>query len=297
MVSLFVYPAIEAHKPYREITRETFLKCHYGNELTYRPKNVPFTVALPDYLSRVMDEIKWLPKNPAERQERLDNLFMYEYGGVNLCGSQIRGKGLREGGDRLSRDIRDLDGPTALEIIAWGVGVFREVNTEQDTSYEKVMGKDPLPKLTSKHIKILQHHLVRTLEDEVDENGDYTNRMIRTVTPFESTNLILADSYGELEQIVKRRHETTFLTIYLNQLIRTAEFIYFRSGKFFAPRCFGIKGITKAWVNHTKLGVWQEPPKSVNELVERADFILGNTLIDENPVEVTVCKEFYEGSL
>ena len=110
-----------------------------------------FIMRDPEFLSKV----QWLPKEPKKRQEAIDDHFISNRnGGLNLCSRYIRCRGMREGGIRLSRGDLDSDGPTALEILAFGVGVFREKKTEQDSTYAKVMGEAPLSKVDSFYVRV-----------------------------------------------------------------------------------------------------------------------------------------------
>ena len=242
-----------------------------------------------------LNEINWLPQKVKKRQEAIDELFISENGGINLCHSYIRVRGIREGGFRLARHSKDYDGPTALEIISWGVGIFRENKTEQDTSYVKVTGETPLPKINSNYLKTIQHHLIPTEDYETDDNGDYTEEIVKSVKRFESTNLILADSYGELEQLRSRTEDKDFLKKYLKQLRRTTEFVQYPNLDFEAPK--GIleasPKLTNAWTEHIKNGLWANPPESIDELLERISFLLENTLVDENPKEVVTDYKYH----
>jgi len=285
----FVYPELEEHKPYRSITRDTPLTDYGPTYLEFCPKNVDPRVALGEhYADMSLDEIKWIPKNPKKRHQFIDDWFIGENGGVNLCSGDIIVREISHGGFRLSGHCRDYSGPTALEIIAWGVGVFRKTKTEQETSYAKATDADPMPKVVSEHLRVLQHHLVPIEDLEVDEQGNYIDEEAMRIDIYESTNLILADSYGELEQLKRRSREKEFLHKYLTVLQNTAEFVQRGSGGVARGMIQFYPPIAEAWVNHIKNGIWKEPPKSIRELSDRVKFLLENTQIDNNPrMEIT----------
>jgi hypothetical protein len=281
----FVYPAHGKHVPYREITRENDLGGRNGYHY-YKPEHIDIRVALPAILANSdLDDIQWLPKNPWERQNYVDQYFIQENGGVNLCAGEMRVRGIREGGFRLLEHARDYEFPRAFEPLTWGVGTFREFRTGQDTPFMKCMGEAPLPKIGSRHMKILGRQVL-----PIGDYDDNNENWIVTPEMFESTNLILADSYGELEQLDRRRGEREFLESYLAHLKKSTEFVKPHLGnEHSSPK--GIQYFDKpyvnGWLNHIGLGVWEQPPDSPKGLLERVDFLLENTFIDENPIEVT----------
>jgi len=196
----------------------------------------------------------------------------------------VRVRGMREGGMRLSRHCSDYDGPTALEPLAWGVGVFRASKTEQDTSYMKVTGGSPYPKVISPHMVVNLYHLISVEHLVGDDEGEgWTDDYVTETVPYESTNLILADSYGELEQLRRRKNDQEFLNKYLAQLKDTANFVEVCGVE-------GPSGIVEqgsdysgAWLDHIKNGIWKAPPDSTSELSERVDYLLENTIVDRTP--------------
>lgn len=283
----FVYPEIDAHKPYRAITRDTPLKNHYGS-ISYRPRDVGLYICFPFLQGKNLNDVEYMPKDLDRRQKYIDEQFIRECGGVNLCNQAIRARGFRECGLRLSRHVYDYDGPTALEALSWGIGVFRESRTEQDTTFMIVTGREPLPKVTSKHAKVLQHHLVPVEERETDDAGRCTGKNVKGTLRYESTNIILADSYGELEQLGSRLNEKGFMRMYLGNLKKTAQFVRPPPHqKSEAPECMGyfLQEYAEAWLKHIGNGIWKSPPQSVDELSYRVKFLLENTLIDEKATE------------
>ena len=238
----FIYFEHPLHVPYREIIRKTNLKTRYRHDLEYRPVNVNPDIALSMLEKECpLDEIKWLSKNPEDRQRQIDAYFIQEHGGVNLCNQDITLRGMQQIGIRLARNLHDFDGPTALETLTWGVGLFR-----------------------------------KTLSNK-----------------YESTNLILADTYGELEQLHNRRHENKFLEKYLKQLNYTAKFYQFYGSEI--PQMFESidKPLALSWLKHIENGKWDEPPKSVKELLERLDYLLEKTII---PEEVKLIETSYQSA-
>jgi len=143
-------------------------------------------------------------------------------------------------------------------------------------------------------LKILQYHIVPYTYQEQNESG-YIDKWSTDTDAFESTNLILADSYGELEQLRKRSSDKTFLKKYLEELKYTSKYKKYWSIPFEAPHSileFGEE-IAGAWLKHIKNGIWENPPQSVEELSDRVNFLLENTLIDTDARTIVTDYEFH----
>jgi hypothetical protein len=105
-------------------------------------------------------------------------------------------------------------------------------------------------------MRVLQYHLVPCCDWAIKKNGDYSDtKKVKWSEMYESTNLILADSYGELEQLCHRRQDIDFLHAYLKHLQTVAEFKREPHTKISAPEALCLmegKEIIRAWVEHTK---------------------------------------------
>lgn len=269
----FVYPEHKSHAAYREITRENDLPSK--GSVYYIPQNVKPEVAFPQGIP-----------NFVKTQNQIDHMFMNE-AGINLCYYYIEGvMKILSGGFRLSRHCHDRSGPVAHEPISWGIGVFRPVRTEQ-SAYQSMLGFKPFPKISSKATKVLKYQLL-----DSGAKKDPQRPWLQTKTLYETTNIILADSYGELEQLFRRRNDSQFLRNYLRDLQENTEFKTI-SANLFAPAGMNYYSslFVNGWLNHIKLGLWKEPPKTKKELIERVGFLLEETIVDRNPIEVITSYE------
>ena len=110
--------------------------------------------------------------------------------------------------------------------------------------------------------------------------------------------MILADSFGELEQLQRRKDDKEFLRAYLRDMQEVATFRKRRTildkSELNCPEAFLYysEKIVGAWVNHIQCGRWNGPPQSVDELSERVDFLLSKTIIDEEAEEIITGYEY-----
>jgi hypothetical protein len=98
---------------------------------------------------------------------------------------------------------------------------------------------------------------------------------------WESTNIIYGDAYGEVEQIWRRRKDTSFLTgiaMALNQARKRphADNFYFY---YDAP-------VNVSRTHLDTQSIWTTPITSWQELLRRVRFILENTSLDSNPATI-----------
>lgn len=271
----FVYPASKKHEIFRHITRESPLK---GSSY-----NINFEL-VPDEICR------W---------KSLD-LFGRK-GGINLCHDGISCIGEHPGGPRLSYHgwgpLSEV-GPVAFEPISYGVGVFREWVTRQRGAFAAVMGDGAIPKIVS---KFGNSRLVLVKLGELTEEDKEGRPWMVERTIYESTNYIYGDSYGELEQIFNKRNNKQFLDTYISNLKRATKLkshvcyslsylngleIISPEGMDLVPEILSVPW----WNNHINSGnaLWNKPPENRVELIERVDYLLKNTYIDDNPnFEVT----------
>lgn len=286
MPPAFVYPAHRFHVPYRQLARDHDMAFD-NSVLFHKPRNVSASIVFPDYAA--------LGGKPQfmKSQEAIDRWF-WHHGGVNLCYSALDiERGIRPGGPRLRSPVHSVYSSVAqaFESIGFGVGLFRDAQTRQRPGFCCMIGTPALPKVVSVHQTVLLHHNLFFRGANTKLPGIVDRKI------YESTNLILADSYGELEQIMRRRHELSFLNAYLKELLRSASYRRDSDSRLFTRlRCpafiddYGDE-IIRAWLKHITLGIWKELPKTVAELIERAAYLLENTLIDDNPREVITSHE------
>lgn len=201
---------------------------------------------------------------------------------LNMCNRWDRwGGGWSNNGYRLGSDS---DGPLALEPICFGTGIFRELFSQQ-TPFQAIMGEVPKPKYWSEYLQVFG-----SIVAVVTRNEDI-ERIV-----YESTNIIYGDSYGELEQIIRRRDDKTFLDLYLKVLDYQGERIipggtdpsvWYNQGRDFFETYRGHPHgdtLSKAWTQHIDQNrIWDGPPHTIEELLERVEFLLANTIIDPSP--------------
>ena len=190
---------------------------------------------------------------------------------------------LRTGSVRM---YRHLYGPVALEQIVFGAGVFRRIFNGRG-AYTEYFGIPPRPKITSQHLRVLSNTLMNVV-------WDYKDPSTMLVWPMESTNIVLGHSYGEIEQIMRRREDYFFITRYLDLTKRAVERTEMQTPPAFID--VGFPATYKAYLwstnnarpfcdiaatqhvqNH---GLFDSAPNTRRELVERVDWLLKNILID-----------------
>ena len=141
----------------------------------------------------------------------------------------------------------------------------------------------------------MQYQIVPFIDTKQNASGYIHGEYETSSKTFESTNLILADTYGELEQLQHRSKDKAFLEKYLEQLKQTAKFNEHYL-PFETPNGFiGYrKELVLAWTKHIKNGLWQNLPQSTGELSDRVNFLLENTLVDTNARTIVTDYEFHE---
>lgn len=284
----FAYPEYLPHVPYRVLTRDQDMVLRHilradvdqgivlrNGVVFHKPKNVPAHVVFPSGTPSFISN-----------QEGIDSYFM-SHGGINLCNWYIyHNRGIRSGGIRLRNDVHPEHSSVAqaFEPLCFGVGVFRPAGTRQEGGLDCVLGNPALPKVNSRYIGILLSQIVPY---GLKEDARIPWMVAKEV--YETTNLILADSYGELEQLLRRKNDEKFLEAYLNDMRDTAEIIEL---KLMTPQGLttiaGPRGmatlnehVIAAWMNHIKCGIWSGPPSGIPELMERVVFLLENTVVDK----------------
>lgn len=165
----------------------------------------------------------------------------------------------------------------SADTLCFGVGTLRHVfqpeNTfkaalyRQDASYRTYI---PSSKIRPKHT--VKHGLIVARTQ--------WNHSTQTWSPeaYESTNLLYADVFGEIEQLSSRRNQIPFMKKVAEALQGLNDF----------PQTGRTLG---GWTIHPKYlplyrehlraqSVWDKAPGSPEELIERIKFILDQTLID-----------------
>lgn len=281
----FVYPANHRNELYRAFTGQ-------WRELKNEPYDLVYDIAsrLPKVFVETEISFDEEPVDLSKYQwdPTTSTQWFYMAGGVNLCnGSKYPQMGLR----LATKGMCDSSGPTALEPLTFGVGAFRKTFCKQ-TLFQSVVGEAPHKKTDSDLLRINARYIVPTERSEADQR-----RVIDRIT-WESTNLIYGDSLGEIEQLLRRREDKEFLQAYLQTIQETGRRIDRKnpapnnhmpySGRVSYVGMPYLSGrVLPAWVDHVEnQGIWDKPPQSTEELVERAQFIWDNTFHDIKTKEV-----------
>jgi hypothetical protein len=167
----------------------------------------------------------------------------------------------------------------SFDPINFGVGILRPVRAWSGGFYAAL--GEALGKLTARGMEVYGHIIARTHIDPEDTN-------ICHAEDWESTNMLYGDMYGEVQQINDRREEKDFL----EEVVRGLN----GSNRFLGSIGTGQE-YKKLYRNHLACqNLWQLPPQSPHELLERVDYILGHVTLDEKPtVDVKLHKAFYKG--
>ncbi len=169
--------------------------------------------------------------------------------------------------------------PTALfseQILSFGLGVLRPKYAVGFAAALHAMEGGDFKKAPADNIDSSSATKVEVIgqtfwEASPDGKGQYGSEI------WEATNLIYGDVLGELEQLSSRRNERDLMDAVLIEINKL--FDYFgpdgRSNgdhKNYIP-------VIRAHYDFNRL--WDNPPQSVEELIERIDFILSGILIEE----------------
>jgi len=167
----------------------------------------------------------------------------------------------------------------SVDPINSGVGILRPARAWSGGFYAAL--GEPLGKLTARGMKVHGHIIARTHIDPEDTNKYHTE-------DWESTNMLYGDMYGEVQQLHDRRTERKFLEQVVQGL---------NSGKGTLESMETLEEFKKVYRNHLACqSLWELPPQSADELLERVDYILGHATLDEkSKVDVKLHKAFYKG--
>lgn len=305
MERTFVYLADQKQEFLRQIARETDLTPVSWVEAQYGPTKregpalfyFPWPSRLPDgtcalwrgdkdqpELSQPGGGYKSAGKYRDDNPESIALFFRLDGSALNMCNPMDKWEGgWSQNGWRLGRDS---DGPLALEPVAFGTGIFRELFSRQ-TLFESMVGELPRQKYVSEYLQSLGTTVTTEIRHGEPEKIVY-----------ESTNIVYGDSYGELEQIMRRREDRTFLDLYLQVLHYQSERlvpggtdpnVWYNKGRNFFETFRGHPSeasgeLCRAWNQHIdQHGLWDRPPQTPDELLERIEFLLANTIIDNHP--------------
>ena len=166
----------------------------------------------------------------------------------------------------------------SVDPINSGVGILRPARAWSGGFYAAL--GDPLGKLTARGMKVHGHIIARTHIDPEDVNK-------RHAEDWESTNMLYGDMYGEVQQLDDRRKER----IFLEQVVQGLN-----SGKGTLESMGTLEEFKHTYRNHLACQrLWELPPQSADELLERVDYILGHILFDEQPkTDLKLHTEFYK---
>jgi len=252
--STFVCADNEIHCVLRKISRVTKLKLTF--DVFYNPQVVhelsETLEEIPDFYFRYLGMSKYIlaKLSTAEKRKVVVKYNLSDATKIDLaCFSTTRPCSGGQDGDL-----------NATELLCFGVGALRPVYDKTDHSWRCAGIR--WGKLGSKHLRTIRVGEAKTHVDPLTDEFGFE--------PWESTNLIYGDSYGELEQLWQRRSEAA--------LLESLVAAFARINAANAPMFYGPpKSITR---KHLALGLWSQPPRNRQELIVRVQTILQNTKID-----------------
>ncbi len=275
----FVFPEHPKHAPYRILTKDFDMLIGNGNIVRHHPTPVAAEIVFPEGTPA------WVLS-----QKDVEGWF-FSNGGVNLCNEYLYHdpRHIRPGGIRLRRGVHPMWSSVAqaFEILTYGVGILRPVQTRQEGGLSCMLGLPALPKVGSKYARVELYHLLQWM-DELNPGTPW----LLTKEMFESTNMVLADTYGELEQLMRRCKDVSFLEMYLKDLKYSTtfrpHFVYDPREEMMMPDFLmdRPRGVVQTWLNHINTGCWDGAPDTIEELLERTEYVLSVTIIDPTPLDV-----------
>jgi hypothetical protein len=173
---------------------------------------------------------------------------------------------------RCARDLRlksRMNGPGMLasELLVFGTGMLRAANDNLPENIQREVWHHH-GRLETRHEIVFAR--IRALQGSMCPRA----RGMRKET-FESTNVILGDALGEIEQLWERRADTAFLgevALSLRPFPRDAEI-----AAFLRPPLH-LEAVMKAHLRAQAR--WRTPPANARSLLRRLEFILDHTVID-----------------
>ena len=281
MATEFVVVGNELHRHMAALSRETpLIPVFERSTITQRNNDAKVVDVIhdTDNLDKIVPqryyELLDIPSFWADggRARTSKTLYHQNYFDANrvdeLCRDSMR--------NRISRRCTSL---FSVDPINSGVGIVRPARARSGGFYAAL--GEPLGKLTARDMKVYGHIIARTHIDPEDTNKYHAEE-------WESTNMLYGDMYGEVQQLHDRRTDQDFLEQVVHGL---------NAGKGFLEEIGTLEEFKQVYRNHlTCQSLWELPPQSPDELLERVDYILGHTTFDEKPtVDVRLHREFYKG--
>jgi hypothetical protein len=298
MAAQFVYPQHPNYEPYRELARTAELTVNdytAPDHFDGRTQDVRYAWAPVSVELAYPGDVAYMkPKhlNRAEKDiEGRTTWFWHRAGGINTLAHYKRWpEGFTNEGYRLTHSTTGTwgdDSPQANELIAFGVGLLRPLKPRVkgfDTAVARFDGEEAVVgRAGSLLAKRGMAHIVTI---GAEKESKWTN------APFalESTNLITPEVIGELQQLLERINDTTFLEAYLKDLLVTC-----------TPVDIELDGLDnelthihvqpslghgtkhswrEAYVGHIGQGIWDSPPLNVSELRYRINYLIDAIIID-----------------
>ena len=184
-------------------------------------------------------------------------LYIYDYFDANKVDKYCR-DGLRS---KITLRATSL---FSVDLLNHGIGIVRRVRAWSGGFYAAL--GDHLGRIELNGAKVYQTIIAKTHTDPEDT-------VITHAEDWESTNIVYGDSYGEVQQIQDRKSDREFLVKLCEGLNLEPE-----SQSFWTP---DYKGLHKNHVACQRL--WDDPPQSPDELVDRVDYILAHCVLDDKP--------------
>lgn len=286
MSETLIYPNHPNFEPYRALARATELVVAYDTShyraptasVVVHPERIHYEhVAVQDNTAFGHDACMIVPTAGGVS-------FWYENGGINtLSFYKIWPHGYVNEGRRIAAQLDSPrnDGAQAYEALAFGVGVLRPFRVE-GKGFSSFLG-ETVRRVDSRQLRRIGICIV-----DMNSGWDGSNWTGGSSYALESTNLIMPDTFGELQQLHERKGEKTFMNAYLRDMQEATKYQPTVDGDL-APQC--LNGVRPLWraahLTHINSGIWREAPTDVYELNDRVEELLGRIVVDEDPIEVT----------
>ena len=302
MSERFVYPQHSLYEPYRELARSAELKVNdYGVPIrdNGRTQDVRYTwVPVSVELAYAHDLPYMQPKHLKRAEDDIEGrttYFWHQGGGVNTISSRKRWPGgFTNEGYRLKRKDTNTwgdDSPQANELISFGVGLMRPLKSRLkgfDVALAQFEGVEPVAERADS--PLIERGMTHIVTIDAHNGNEWTE------APFalESTNLIMPEVLGELQQLLERIDDTAFLEAYLYDLLITCTPVELdlshllpkvdnEPSKVFVPPSLGYS-LKHSWrtahMRHIEQGIWDTPPTNVSELRYRINYLIDAIIID-----------------